>query len=241
MSNLLIPLTIGFLGSLHCIGMCGPIALALPVGRLSKGGKAGGILLYNLGRVFTYALLGAAFGALGRGLAIAGLQQVISLLLGAAIIASVLMPANLKMKMEMLLQKVPFLKLVTKAIQDLFRKKSFGSFFFIGALNGLLPCGFVYLGIAGAIASGTTISGSLFMALFGLGTIPAMFAVAFSRHMVSAHFRVKLRRALPVLMLLMGAMLLMRGMNLGIAGLSPRFNGQGQITRSCCQRHHQSL
>ena len=91
MSFVLIPLALGFLGSFHCVGMCGPIALALPIGRRSTGNKIIGILLYNFGRVLTYGLLGLLFGAIGRGFSIAGLQQAISIILGVSIIAIVLL------------------------------------------------------------------------------------------------------------------------------------------------------
>ncbi|MCK5087912.1 MAG: sulfite exporter TauE/SafE family protein, partial [Melioribacteraceae bacterium] len=77
---------IGFLGSFHCVGMCGPIALALPIGNVSNFQLVIGRILYNLGRVVTYAFFGAMFGLFGKGIAIAGLQSYVSILLGASIL-----------------------------------------------------------------------------------------------------------------------------------------------------------
>src|SRR5436190_13253892 len=83
-------LTLGFFGSFHCVGMCGPIALALPVGRSKGIRKLTLILLYNLGRMSTYGIFGAFAGALGTGLAIAGYQQSLSIFAGSILLVIVL-------------------------------------------------------------------------------------------------------------------------------------------------------
>ena len=84
--NLITPLTIGLVGSLHCIGMCGPIALALPLKGKSNIQRTFGLLLYNSGRILTYALFGTLFGLLGKSFHLAGLQRQVSVFLGALII-----------------------------------------------------------------------------------------------------------------------------------------------------------
>jgi uncharacterized protein len=237
MSYLLIPLALGFLGSFHCIGMCGPIALALPIGRWSSRDKIIGILLYNLGRVFTYGSMGLLFGAIGHGFSMAGLQQWVSILLGIGTITFVLMPASLASRLDILTERIPYLPVVKRSISNLFRQKTFTSLALIGLLNGLLPCGFVYMAMAGAIATASSLDGAAFMILFGLGTIPAMFMVAFSSHLFPVNIRSKIRQLVPVFMFVIGTVLVLRGMNLGLPYLSPKFDAHGHIQHSCCQRH----
>ncbi len=238
MSFLLVALVLGFAGSFHCIGMCGPIALALPVGRYSWAGKVGGILLYNLGRMTTYSLLGLIFGMIGRGFSMMGLQQVLSIVLGVLIIAAVVFPTGFMAKMEQSVSNIPVLGSVKKGIQALFRRPGFSSFYLIGVLNGLLPCGFVYMALPMAMAVGTAGEGALFMAAFGAGTIPAMMVVSFSHSLFSTAFRSRVRQAMPVFMFVLGTLLIVRGLNLGIPYLSPEATSQGKVLHSCCQRHH---
>lgn len=237
MSFILIPLALGFLGSFHCVGMCGPIALALPIGRWSTGNKIIGILLYNFGRVLTYGLMGLLFGAIGMGFYMAGLQQAISIILGAGIIVIVLLPAAAATRLDALTEHIPYIPAVKRNITALFKQQTFVSLGAIGMLNGLLPCGFVYMALAGAMATGSGLNGAAFMMLFGLGTIPAMFLVAFSSHVLSLSIRSKIRKAVPVFMFMIGALLIVRGLNLGVPYMSPKIDGKGQMTHACCQRH----
>ena len=239
MDFLFAALALGFLGSFHCIGMCGPIALALPIGQRSTLGKAAGILTYNIGRIITYSLMGLLFGLIGRGFSMVGLQQILSVALGAFIIIMVLLPGRITSRLDAATNRIPYISFAKQKISSLFRQKTFSSLFTIGILNGLLPCGFVYMGLAGAIASGTAIDGALFMMAFGLGTLPAMFIVAFSSRFISLGLRSKMRKAVPVFMLLVGTTLVLRGMNLGVPYLSPKFDDKGHIKRSCCQRQEQ--
>ena len=85
---------IGLVGSLHCVGMCGPIVAALPIDTRSRMSLIGGRLLYNIGRVITYTLLGIIFGLVGKGFFMGGYQQIVSIVLGAAIIIAVLLPGR---------------------------------------------------------------------------------------------------------------------------------------------------
>jgi sulfite exporter TauE/SafE len=181
---------IGLVGSLHCVGMCGPIALALPVSFSTRFSLALSRLLYNLGRVVTYSLLGALFGLLGKGFVLAGLQQVLSIALGAMLLFMVFTSFNSESK---LLSFGPLNKLaghVKIALGKLLGTSTQSSLFTLGLLNGLLPCGFVYLGIFGALNTGGVLSGMLYMALFGLGTLPLMFAVSLMSSLVSIRVRV---------------------------------------------------
>jgi sulfite exporter TauE/SafE len=235
MSFLWAALGLGFIGSFHCVGMCGPIAFALPLNRQSVWTQLGGAMAYNSGRVFTYALLGSLFGLIGASFVLAGFQQILSMVLGGVLLVSVLLPERMASQFRLTSGIFSFLAGQKSKIGQLFQRTGLASLFLIGLLNGLLPCGFVYTGIAGAILTGGSLPGAAFMALFGLGTIPAMAVVSLTGNKVSLTFRKQLRRVMPVLAIMMAICLIVRGMNLGIPYLSPKFSPEtGQ--HSCCHR-----
>jgi len=226
-------LTLGFLGSLHCIGMCGPIALSLPFSKQNGAVRYSGGLVYNSGRVFTYMTLGLIFGLFGRGIAMAGFQQTLSVALGILIVIAALAPVLLKRNISL---NRPLAMLVAKvkiALGGLLKQKSFSSLFAIGALNGLLPCGLVYIAVAGAAATTTALHGALYMALFGLGTIPAMFGVSLAGNLIGIKYRQQLMKAVPYLIAIIGILFIIRGLNLGIPYLSPHISAQTGSVVSC--------
>lgn len=229
-------LTLGFLGSFHCVGMCGPIALALPLNRESLLSKITGALLYNTGRVFMYALLGGLFGLIGQSIIIAGYQQSLSITLGITVLIMILLPNKLANKFRFLSFTYSFIGKVKQKLKTLFKQNSFSSLFFIGTLNALLPCGLVYLGIAGAIAAGNLLQGSIFMALFGLGTVPAMLTVALISSSININFRKKINKAVPVFAASMALLLILRGMNLGIPYISPEMSVTKPECTKCCNK-----
>ncbi|MCG6913469.1 sulfite exporter TauE/SafE family protein [bacterium BMS3Abin03] len=234
--EILTAFTIGFLGSFHCIGMCGPIAIALPVPKSSKLSFFTGRILYNVGRVVTYSCLGLLFGLVGGRITLAGAQQVVSIILGVAIVIAVLLPQQYKniFVQHRLVQKLA--QPLKSNISILFKKGTLSSLFLIGILNGFLPCGFVYIGLAGSIASGNAISGAAVMMLFGLGTVPAMFAATVFGKFINIGIRAKLRKIIPVFAILLAAVFIMRGMNLGIPFLSPKLSSQTQVINNF--NHH---
>ncbi len=217
---------VGLLGSFHCIGMCGPIAIALPVPTSNNISFVTGRLLYNLGRVVTYSFLGAVFGLLGSRLVISGFQQSVSIVLGVVIVVAVLIPPKYKTKFTQhkIIQKISLP--LKSGISDLFKRGTFSAMFLIGVLNGFLPCGLVYVALAGAIASGDAISGSAVMILFGLGTIPTMFAATIFGKFININIRRKITKAVPVFALVLGLLFILRGMGLGIPYLSPKISAQ---------------
>jgi len=236
MNIILTALSLGFLGSFHCVGMCGPIALALPLNRTSTFSKFNGAITYNLGRMFTYTLLGGIFGLIGESLVIAGYQQIVSITLGAAILIMVLLPNQLISRFKITSLMYSSISKLKQQLGLLFQKKNLSSLFFIGTLNGLLPCGLVYLGIAGAIASGTSLNGSLFMAMFGLGTLPAMLTLSLLGNTISLKFRNKINKAVPVFVATMAVLLILRGMNLGIPYVSPELSDSKPVAHKCCHK-----
>ena len=216
--------------------MCGPIAIALPVPKSSKLSFFTGRILYNVGRVVTYSFLGLLFGLVGGRIALAGAQQVVSIILGVAIVIAVLLPQQYKniFVQHRLVQKLA--QPLKSNISILFKKGTLSSLFLIGILNGFLPCGFVYIGLAGSIASGNAISGAAVMMLFGLGTVPAMFAATVFGKFINIGIRAKLRKIIPVFAILLAAVFIMRGMNLGIPFLSPKLSSQTQVINNF--NHH---
>jgi len=221
---------IGLLGSVHCIGMCGPIAIALPVPDSSNISFFTGRILYNIGRVVSYSILGLIFGLVGGRVALAGAQQFVSIALGVIIIVAILLPQKYKNYFA----QHPFTQKLAQPLKtnigSLFKKGTFSAMFLIGVLNGFLPCGFVYIGLAGAIASGDAISGAAVMILFGFGTIPAMFAASVFGKYINIGIRIKLRKATPYLAIVLAVIFIMRGLNLGIPYLSPKLTAQNVVS-----------
>jgi len=220
--ELITALMIGLVGSLHCMGMCGPIAIAIPLHKDNWLMKIIGGLLYNSGRIITYGILGAIFGLLGRGIQLAGLQQWSSIALGIIMILSVVFPVLFKEKIKIDKVFTGYASRLIGSFRKLFTKSSMGSLLFIGLLNGLLPCGLVYMAIAGAINTNDVMMGVAFMVVFGIGTTPALLAVSLVGNVISIGFRNKVKRIIPVFIVILGILFILRGMNLGIPYVSPK-------------------
>lgn len=224
---------IGFLGSLHCVGMCGPIALALPLNRVSIGSEVFGVLLYNSGRIITYGLIGLVFGLLGKNIAIFGIQQYFSIGLGVLIIASAILPYSIERLFDITPFLTAFLSRVKQKLGFYLKRNSSKSLFGIGVLNGLLPCGLVYFAIIGAIASYEATQGALFMMVFGLGTLPMMLLTALSPGIIGVKWRNRVKKVLPFFAIIIGVLFILRGLNLGIPYVSPQLNQQSDQAVEC--------
>jgi uncharacterized protein len=225
---------LGFLGSLHCIGMCGPIVLALPV-----SGSKGIIkrILYNSGRVVTYSVMGLGAGFIGSRFFMAGFQQDISIIFGASIILYVITPASLKAKVSGSHAVSSIYIPVKRSLGKLFTRKSSSSFLFIGLLNGLLPCGFVYMALAASVVTGSALNGALAMALFGIGTVPALFAFSLAAKLFTLNIRNRIKRYMPALAVVLGIIFILRGLNLGIPYVSPKAGNimHSAVHTGCCK------
>lgn len=225
-------LVLGAAGSAHCIGMCGPIALAIPSPRSGWRSRAMSTLLLNTGRLTTYALIGAAFGTFGRGAQLAGLQQWVSVLAGGVLLASVIIPGLLEQWSPTSRVSILVGRFRSKLGRNLARTAP-EALFLTGALNGLLPCGLVYGAALGATAMGSAPEGALFMAFFGLGTWPALIGLRMSGHMVGTKTRTLLRRASPIIISGMAVLLILRGLELGIPMVSPPPEGTPAAITAC--------
>jgi sulfite exporter TauE/SafE len=211
----------GLISSFHCIGMCGPIAMMLPVERDNSAKKVTQILTYHIGRLTAYAIIGLIFGLVGRGLYLAGLQQRMSIFIGVAMIAVVLIPEKVFAQYNF---SKPIFKLISKIKSSLgsqFKNKSYKSLFIIGLLNGFLPCGMVYVALFGALAMQNEFFGIVYMILFGLGTVPMMSSIVYFNSLLSISVRNKIQKFIPIVAVIIGILFIFRGLGLGIPYISP--------------------
>lgn len=209
-------LTFGLLGSWHCVGMCGPIALALPYQGMSLMATIRSVLLYNFGRIGSYGIIGILPGLIGTGLSFAGQQKTLSIVLGSFFIISALFSLNLERKFW----AIPFVSKqgqhLQKRMGDLLKTGHIQAFLGIGFLNGFLPCGLVYLALAGAMLQGTVINGMLYMMFFGLGTLPLMLMVSLMGQLISTKLRNQIKKIIPLFMVLLGILLILRGTQINL-------------------------
>jgi len=224
----------GGIGTMHCIGMCGPLALSLPVVNSSNTSRFFSTFLYNIGRVITYAVLGAFVGIAGSGFALFGYQQLLSVIIGVLIILFLVLPKRKFAKRNIILV---FFEKIRSRLGNLFYRKNYRSVFFIGLLNGLLPCGLVYMAIAGAISTASVVKSSLFMAAFGLGTLPVMWSLAFFGGYINLKVRNNIKKLYPYIMFIMAVLLIVRGLGLGIPYVSPAPASQQHATQQTIECH----
>lgn len=211
----------GFISSFHCIGMCGPIALMLPVDRTNQTKKVIQIIIYHMGRLSAYAVMGLVFGLLGKGLFLAGIQQKLSIFIGVLMIVVILMPNRLLAQYNYSKPVFKFISKIKSSLGKQFKNKSFKSLFTIGLLNGFLPCGMVYVALFGAIAMQSESFGVLYMILFGIGTVPLMTSVIYLNSFLTIPMRNKIQKTIPYVAVIIGVLFILRGLGLGISYVSP--------------------
>lgn len=208
---------LGMAGSLHCMGMCGPLSLVLPMQGLTPGSKLFSLLTYQIGRITTYAILGIAFGFFGRQMFHAGFQQTASLVIGFIIVAAGILLFVGKYggnKRLMAPARRAFDKLWIRAWNT-------KSFFLIGMVNGLLPCGMIFVALLATLSFPHRWDAPVFMIGFGFGTLPAMMIAAYAMAQLRPAGRKLMRQIVPYFMILVGVWLFLRGLNLGIPFVSP--------------------
>lgn len=224
MNHLQLAFIIGLFGSLHCVGMCGPLAFAIPNTGSSRWRLVLNKFIYQIGRAFSYAILGFLIGIIGKKLWIAGFQQTLSILCGAFIVVySIIRLIPLRRKFNSNFSIIN--DWISKAIQ-----KRYGHFV-VGLLNGILPCAFVYVALATAVNTTSPVQSALFMFFFGLGTLPLMFSAAVGVSFAGHNLRRSINNILPILSLLLGIWFILRGSSLDIPFLSPLLTGDSAICR----------
>ncbi|WP_413512748.1 sulfite exporter TauE/SafE family protein [Myroides odoratus] len=214
-------LIFGLVSSLHCIGMCGPIALMLPIDQKNPALKIRQMFTYHLGRIAAYSLLGFVFGLFGKGLFLAGIQQQLSIVVGIIMILLALIPTNRIGNLNLMKPLYRVVNGIKSSLGKQFKKKSSKALFLIGFFNGFLPCGMVYVALFGALATQEVGMGMAYMALFGVGTIPLMSLVIYFKNLFSETFRRRIMKYYPVVIVLIGMLFIIRGLGLNIPFLSP--------------------
>ena len=229
---------LGIISNLHCLGMCGPIALAIPLNRSSKSAMLFGILQYHLGRVLIYAILGYIVGYIGMGIKLFGVLQAISIISGIGIIIYA-------WRNKLTFFKNPFTSslrhtsLLSRSMGKIMRSESPLKLFLLGALNGLLPCGMVYTALITAVVLGTPILSATSMLAFGLGTLPGLVAFSLFAQQLGNPIRSKINRYLPYLITVVGLLITLRGMNLNIPYISPKVSfseEKKEVVMDCCHK-----
>lgn len=215
-------LILGFFGSLHCLGMCGPIAFLLPLDHQNNSKKLGQVFIYHFGRLVAYGIIGILFGLLGKGLSLFGIQQKLSIAVGIIMILLVVLPSNYFKGYNLSKPIYTLLARIKSRLGSELKKKTPDTLLTIGFLNGFLPCGLVYMALLGAIAYGNALEGGLYMILFGAGTIPLMTAVVFSKAFFNNPVKSRFRKLIPVFVVLVGVLFIVRGLGLGIPYVSPK-------------------
>ena len=237
---------LGLTSNFHCIGMCGPIAMAIPVNRSSNLHILSGTLQYNGGRVLTYTILGAIVGSIGLTINTMGVLQWLSIIAGIGLI----LYAWRKYFSNLFSGKLPTFGIqsfLNKGLGKVIKSKSPFKLVLLGGLNGLLPCGMVFAALLNAILTGEIWGSALAMAAFGIGTLPAMMAVTFMANKINSNTRQKMNKAVPYLLTIVGILVILRGMNLNIPFISPNTTvveqvdaetgeTETQVEMSCCHK-----
>jgi sulfite exporter TauE/SafE len=201
--------------------MCGPIAFLLPVDRTNSFRKITQITTYHFGRLLAYSLIGLFFGLIGKSLYIFGIQQQLSIILGIIMILAVLIPTHLTNTFKIAQPIYRMISKVKSGLGQALKKKTTDAFLTIGFLNGFLPCGLVYMAVFASIATEEAFMGSLYMVLFGLGTIPLMTSAIYLGKFLNSKVKQNIQKAIPVFVVIIGMLFILRGMGLGIPYLSP--------------------
>ena len=224
-----IAFVLGFFGSLHCLTMCGPLMVLFSF-KSAKGGISMNAVVYHLSRVLGYGALGGLVGSVMQGLAMFVMGQNLSLLIGAILLLLGLLSV-VSPRFRLLGGGSGVVsKLYAKTVG---RLKGPSKFIVSGFLNALLPCGLVYVALAGAASSTDILSGTTYMLAFGLGTFPAMLGVSLFSEQLKSRMQVfKSRYLIPTFFLISGLLLLFRGLNLGIPYVSPKIIEESKV--SCC-------
>jgi sulfite exporter TauE/SafE len=213
---------LGLSSSFHCVGMCGPLLLAVPT-RASINYQWLEILIYHTARIFTYALLGVLVGFAGWRLQVANLQQFFSLTIGIILLIYVFAGRFFADASWLL----AFNKMIFSFFGFAAKQKGQRGTLLLGVANGLLPCGMVYIALTGAMASASATAAAGFMTLFGLGTLPLLFVFNFYGIRLQASVKQRIKFVSPIVIAIMGILLIIRGLNLGIPYISPHFINNG--------------
>lgn len=219
-------LMMSLLGSLHCAAMCGPIFLA-SASRFSVAKEyLVANLLHHAGKTFSYILLGSLMGVIGKLISIVIMQKWLLIISGSLLILFQILntkPVFKAFKINLILNRLQQLKL--------------NNSFTLGVINGLIPCGLSYSAAISAIATGNPLYGALFMLSFGIGTIPSLNLIAFSRWLFKFKVNKKLMQWKSVPVFFIGVLFILKGLDLGIPFISPKLHPEKlKAPVDCCSK-----
>ena len=233
-SPFILAFLMGLTGSLHCAGMCGPIMFVMPFQLFRGARKAAALTLYHFSRISVYMAMAVILHSF-RGLFQPRVQQYISIALGASLLLAGIayfLPAGSRRTIEL-----PWSGFVKRKLGNVLSQPSLRTIALAGMLNGMLPCGLVYMALSASVLlpSVAVVAGSVFA--FGLGTMPMLLALVLVRDKVAIFRAANIRKVAPVIVFFFGCLFILRGMNLGIPYLSPRVEvTQKAIIHSCCHK-----
>ena len=228
---------VGIVGSFHCVGMCGPIAMTIS----QEGGQSKTFffkrLFYNLGGNTVYTLLGLIFGLFGQTLQLFGIQQLLSLVSGVLILAFIFIPKYFKQTTIIQQESNRFVHQIKKQLGKYLKSNSLRTNYLLGFFNGLLPCGLVYMAVLGAISQDNLLYSALYMTVFGLGTFPVFFIMFYSKELLSTSVKQFFSTHAQHITIVVACLFIMRGLGLGIPYLSPKMEiQQEKMEVSCCHK-----
>ncbi len=222
----------GFTGSLHCAGMCGPIIWIMPFQVFAGVRKALAILLYHAGRISVYATLAIVLHSF-RALFDPKVQQYISISLGGLLLLAGIISF---MPNHLLKLNLPWGSYVKKQLGNVIGQPGLGSIALAGILNGMLPCGLVYMALSASVTLPSAAQAAGMIYIFGVGTLPMLVGITMLKHKASFLRGANLRRLVPVTVFFFGCLFVLRGMNLGIPYLSPKVTVSQAGVHSCCHK-----
>lgn len=230
-SVIIMALLMGFTGSLHCAGMCGPIVWIMPFQMFNGAKKVIAIALYHIGRVSVYAALAVILHSF-RSMFDPKVQQYISIILGSILLlAGVLSFFSASWNMNL-----PWGGFVKKQLGNVIGKPGLGAITAAGILNGMLPCGLVYMALSASMTLGTAAQAAGMIYIFGIGTLPMLVSITLLKTKVNFLRSSHIKKFIPVVVFSFGCLFVLRGMNLGIPYLSPKVVVSAGEVHSCCHK-----
>ncbi len=221
--------TFGLISSLHCLGMCGPLQ-AVVMGSWLKSKRRGNWLVYHSGRLSIYIVLALIASILGSSLGVPDLQGSFTIIAGLVLILGYFGFKALAWDRKILGLFTPFLRRVQSKAQG---RSGRLWYFSSGALNGLLPCGMVYAALVPALALEGPASAAIYMLFFGIGTLPLLLGFNLFSNDLMLRFAPQVQKLIPLSIMVIGALLILRGMELDIPYLSPAAPKVGAGTEAC--------
>ncbi len=207
-------LVLGFMGSIHCLAMCGPLVMTLNAKRRQSNSDK---FQYNMGRIFTYSLLGMLAGIFGSGIQWAVGQQFLSVITGVLLLLAVLV-GWVGHQNNISWLSGTFARIKMRLAKMLNGNRT--SMWWFGVYNGLLPCGLTYVALAASVATGSIWESILYMAFFGLGTSPMMLAIVSGFQRINRKW-ISGNKLVNGFTCLLAILLIVRGLGLGVPYLSP--------------------